>query len=495
MLALQLHLPALQVVIPLLAAALCALFRRGLLAWAITLIASWLAFAAAIMLLRQVLNEGVISYELGGWPPPIGIEYRVDLINAFVLMVVSGVGAVIIPYARKSIEARFGSTEQAWFYSMYLLALTGLLGVTITGDAFNIFVFLEVSSLASYVMIAMGRDRRGLIAAYQYLIMGTVGATFIVIGIGLLWAMTGTLNLYDLSQRIPEIQNTRPVLAALAFLTVGISLKLALFPLHLWLPNAYAHAPSVASAFLAGTATKVAIYLLLRFFFTVFGGAAFFETTPLPEILLVLSLMAMFAASIVAVFQSNVKRMLAYSSVAQIGFITLGISYATQTGLTGAMSHVFNHAIMKAGLFLLIGNVLFQLGSVKIEDMAGIGRKMPITMAGFVILGLSLLGVPGTVGFISKWYLGLAAVEEGQWWLVALIVIASLVTMLYIGRVVEVAYFREPTARVAKLREAPAALLAPAFVLVGAAIYFGLDTSLSVGLAQQAASLLLNAVY
>ena len=490
-----LHLPALQVVLPLIAAPLCAIFRRGFVAWLITLAASWLAFAAAIGLLMRVLDQGVISYELGGWMAPIGIEYRVDLINAFVLLVVSGVGAVIVPYARTSIAARFGDTEQAWFYTMYLLTLTGLLGVTITGDAFNIFVFLEISSLSSYVMIAMGRDRRGLTAAYQYLIMGTVGATFIVIGIGLLWAMTGTLNLNDLAQRIPAIENTRPVLAALAFLTVGISLKLALFPLHLWLPNAYAYAPSVTSAFLSGTATKVAIYLLLRFFFTVFGGERFFQTTPLPEILLILSLVAMFAASIVAVFQSNVKRMLAYSSVAQIGFITLGISFATETGLTGAMTHIFNHAIMKAGLFLLIGCVLFRLGSVKIEDMAGIGRKMPLTMAGFVVLGLSLLGMPGTVGFISKWYLGLAAVEQGQWWLVALIVIASLVTMLYVGRVVEVAYFREPTEKVAQLREAPATLLVPAFVLVGAAIYFGLDTSLSVGLAQQAASLLLNAVY
>jgi multicomponent Na+:H+ antiporter subunit D len=490
-----LHLPALQVVLPLLAAPLCAIFRRGFLAWLITLIASWAAFAAAIGLLLRVLDEGVVSYALGGWAPPIGIEYRVDLINAFVLLVVSGVGAVIIPYARASITARFNDTQQALFYTMYLLALTGLLGVTITGDAFNIFVFLEISSLASYVMIAMGRDRRCLTAAYQYLIMGTVGATFIVIGIGLLWAMTGTLNLNDLAQRLPEINETRPVLAALAFLTVGISLKLALFPLHLWLPNAYAYAPSVTSAFLAGTATKVAIYLFLRFFYTVFGGEGFFQTTPLPEIFLILSLVAMFAASIVAVFQDNIKRMLAYSSVAQIGFITLGISYATETGLTGAMAHIFNHAIMKAGLFLLIGNVLFRLGSVKIEDMAGIGRTMPLTMAGFVLLGLSLLGTPGTVGFISKWYLALAAVEQGQGWLVALIVIASLVTMIYIGRVVEVAYFREPSEKVAQLREAPATLLVPAFVLVGAAIYFGLDTSLSVGLAQQAASLLLNAVY
>ena len=190
------HLPALQVVIPLIAAALCALFRHYFLAWFITILASWLSFAIAILLLLQVMSRGVISYELGGWVAPIGIEYRIDLLNAFVLLIVSGVGAVIVPYAQKSISQSIEKSQQSWFYSMYLMALTGLLGVSITGDAFNIFVFLEISSLASYVMIAMGPDRRGLTAAYQYLIMGTVGATFIVIGIGLLWAMTGTLNLY-----------------------------------------------------------------------------------------------------------------------------------------------------------------------------------------------------------------------------------------------------------------------------------------------------------
>ncbi|MDA0785278.1 MAG: monovalent cation/H+ antiporter subunit D family protein [Proteobacteria bacterium] len=489
------HLPALQVVIPLLAAPLCALFRRGFIGWLIAVVANWLAFAASIGLLFRVMNEGVISYAMGGWAPPIGIEYRVDMINVFVLLVVSGVGAVIIPFARTGTAARFNDTDQAWFYTMYLLALTGLLGVTITGDAFNIFVFLEISSLASYVMIAMGRDRRALTAAYQYLIMGTVGATFIVIGIGLLWAMTGTLNMADLAQRIPEINHTRPVLAALAFLAVGISLKLALFPLHLWLPNAYAYAPAVASAFLAGTATKVAIYLFLRFFYTVFGGGEFFASTPIPAMFLALSIVAMFAASTVAVFQADVKRMFAYSSVAQVGFITLGISMVSDAGLTAAMVHLFNHAIMKAGIFMLLGAVMFRLGSVKLEDMAGIGRKMPFTMAGIVILGLGLIGTPGTSGFVSKWWIVLAALEKDQWWLVALILVASLITMIYVGRIVEVAYFREPSAKAVTLREAPLMMLIPAYVLVAATIYFGLDTEWSVGLAQRAAAALLAGTY
>ncbi|MEO8164433.1 MAG: proton-conducting transporter membrane subunit, partial [Betaproteobacteria bacterium] len=265
------HLPALQIVVPLIAAPLCILLRRATLAWVISMAATASAAIISILLLAQVLDSGPLSYLLGSWPAPWGIEYRIDAVNAFVLVLVAVVGTVIVPYARRSVEAEIRGEQHYLFWGTYLLCFTGLLGVSITGDAFNIFVFLEISSLSSYVLIAFGRDRRALVASYQYLIMGTIGATFIVIGIGLLYLMTGTLNLADLAQRIGEMPLHRPQLAALAFLTVGISLKLALFPLHLWLPNAYAYAPSVSTAFLATTATKVALYLLLRFGYTVFG--------------------------------------------------------------------------------------------------------------------------------------------------------------------------------------------------------------------------------
>jgi multicomponent Na+:H+ antiporter subunit D len=227
----------------------------------------------------------------------------------------------------------------------------------------------------------------------------------------------------------------------------------------------------------------------------VFGGEGFFLSTPLPEVFLVLSVVAIFAASTVAVFQVNLKRMFAYSSVAQIGFITLGISYAAETGLTAALVHLMNHAIMKAGIFMLLGCVIFRLASMRIDDLAGIGRKMPFTSAGIVILGLGLLGVPGTSGFISKWWLVLAALENGQWWLVALIVIASLITMLYVGRFVEAAYFREPSKKAMNVREAPLSMLIPSYVLVVTTVYFGLDTTWSVGLALDAAASLLSAAY
>jgi multicomponent Na+:H+ antiporter subunit D len=488
------HLPALQVVIPLLGAVLSAFLRRGRSAWALALVISWLMFGVSILLLMKVLAGGPISYHLGGWAPPIGIEYRVDLLSAFVLIIVSGVGAVIMPFARVSVANEIDGDKQVWFYTMYLLCLTGLLGITITGDAFNVFVFLEVSSLSTYVLIALGRDRRALLAAYQYLIVGTIGATFYVIGVGLLYLVTGSLNIVDVASRLtdPSLHHERAILAALAFITVGVSLKLALFPLHVWLPGAYAHAPSMATAFLAGTATKVAIYVLIRYFYSVFGVAISFKTLPITEVLVVMSVAAMFIASLLAVFESDLKRMLAYSSLSQVGYITLGIALANVQGLTGAIVHLLNHAVMKTALFMALGAVVYRIGTVRLDDIAGIGRRMPLTMAAFVVGGMALVGVPGTAGFVSKWYLALGAFERGWWPLVFLILGSSLIAVVYVGRVVEAAWFREPSEAVAKASDPPLSMLLPILLLAAATIYFGINTEASAGLARLAAEALLG---
>ncbi|MBI3435213.1 MAG: monovalent cation/H+ antiporter subunit D family protein, partial [Proteobacteria bacterium] len=240
MTALREQLAALQVVIPLFGALLAALLRRGLHAFVVALAVTWTLPVIAAALLWQTLTGGPVSYALGGWAPPIGIEYRVDTLNAFVLLLVTAIGAIIMPFARRSVAREIEDDRQAWFYCMYLLCLTGLLGITVTGDAFNVFVFMEISSLSSYVLIALGRDRRALFAAFQYLIMGTIGATFYVIGIGFLYLLTGSLNIADIASRLGAVapDQGRAIIAAFAFLTVGISLKLALFPLHVWLPNA-----------------------------------------------------------------------------------------------------------------------------------------------------------------------------------------------------------------------------------------------------------------
>lgn len=485
------HLPVLQVVLPLTAAPLCVLLR-GRAAWLLTLLACGWALVAAAWLLWRVLAEGTLSYALGGWAAPWGIEYRVDTANAYVLLLVAAIGAVVAVFAGPSIARELPEDRQSLFYTAYLLCLAGLLGITITGDAFNVFVFLEISSLATYTLISLGNDRRALTAAYRYLIMGTLGATFILIGIGMLYALTGTLNMADLAVRLPAVADTRTVRAAFAFLVVGVSLKLALFPLHLWLPNAYAYAPSAATALLAATATKVAVYLLLRFFFTVFGPAFSFEVMELDYLLLPLALAGILITSASAIFQDNIKKLLAYSSVAQVGYMILGVSFGSQLGVTAALLHLFNHALMKGALFLVLGCVVYRINSVHIRDFAGLGRAMPWTLAAFVVGGLSLIGVPLTAGFISKWYLLIGAMERGWWPVAALVLLSSLLAVVYVWRVVEAAYFQPLPADRPVPAEAPLLLLLPTWLLAGANIYFGLDTRLTVGIAEQAAQGLLG---
>jgi len=485
------HLPILQIIVPLMAAPICVALRHPRATWLWALIISWLCLAMSVALLQQVLATGPISYELGDWAAPWGIEYRIDTLNAFVMVIVTAIGATVLPFAKASVEAEIPEDRIYLFYTMLLLCLTGLLGITITGDAFNLFVFLEISSLSSYVLISMGSDRQALVAAYRYLILGTVGATFYIIGVGLMYMMTGTLNIADLSTLMPAVADTRTIQAALAFLTVGLCVKLALFPLHMWLPNAYAYAPSVVTVFLAATATKVAVYALIRVVFTIFGGVALLDVIQVRDLLMGLAIIAMFTGSAVAIYQLNIKRMLAYSSIAQIGYMILGLSFDTVTGVTAGIVHLFNHALTKGSLFMAMGCVMFVIGSVRLEDMSGLGKRMPITMAAFVAGGLSLIGVPLSAGFISKWYLILAALEQGWWPIAMLVVLSSLLAVIYVWRVVEVVYFRLPPDGV-EITEAPLSMIIPMLVLVGATYYFGIDATTTLDVAGRAAEALLG---
>jgi len=487
------HLPVLLVVVPLVAAPIAALLNRPRLSWAVAVAATLWALYAALELLSQTMASGAIHYELGGWTAPYGIEYVVDAANAWVVVIVALIGALVTPYARASVEQEITEDRIPLFYAAFILCLTGLLGIAVTGDVFNVFVFLEISSLSAYALIALGSDRRALTASFQYLIMGSVGATFIVIGIGLMYVMTGTLNMADLADRLPEVSGTRTIPVAFTFLTVGITLKLALFPLHLWLPNAYTYAPSAVTAFIASTATKVGVYLLLRFFFTIFGVTFSFDVMQLDRILMPLALIAIVTMSLVAIYQENVKRLLAYSSVAQIGYMVLGISFASVLGLTAGILHLFNHALMKGALFMSMGCVMYRVGSVRLERMNGLGRAMPWTMAAFVVGGLSLIGVPFTVGFISKWYLVQAALEQGMWPVAGVVLLGSLLALMYVWKVVEVAYFREADPELG-ISEAPLSLLVPTWVLVLGNLYFGINASDSVGIATRAAEALLGAL-
>jgi multicomponent Na+:H+ antiporter subunit D len=249
----------------------------------------------------------------------------------------------------------------------------------------------------------------------------------------------------------------------------------------------------VVSAFLAATATKVALYAMIRFIYTVFGTEFTFSEMHIQVLLVPLAAAGVLIGSVVAVFQHGVKGMLAQSSVAQIGYMLLGIGIMSVTGLTASLLHLFNHALIKGALFLAIGTLSFRLGTTRLSALAGIARQMPWTMAAFVIAGLSLIGVPGTVGFVSKWYLILAAVQNGWWPVVVLVLIASLIAVIYIWRVVEVAYFGERPADAPVVAEAPMAMLIPTWILVVANLYLGIDTGLTVGLAGDIAAGLIGA--
>ena len=490
------QLPILQIIIPLLSAPLCVVLRQRQLVWAIAVAVCWVSLACAIGLLVQTMDHGPIVYDVGGWPAPLGIVYQVDPLAALVLVIVTSVASVVMPYAPRVLEAEVAKEKHYLFYAALLLCMTGLLGMTITGDIFNVFVFLEISSLSSYALISMGPQRKALMASYRYLVMGTIGSTFLLIGIGLAYMMTGTLNMVDLAERLQGVESSRTIRTAFAFLTVGISIKMAIFPLHVWLPDAYAYAPSVVTSFLASTATKVSCYLLLRVIFTVFGVTFAFDAMRLDTVLMPLSLAAIFVASTVAIYQTNVKRLLAYSSIAQIGYLVLGLSFASVTGLTACMVHMFNHALMKGTLFLVMGCIALRLGSVELSDMKGLGRRMPIVMGMFVIGGMNLIGIPLTSGFISKWFLIKAAMEKDLWIVALATLVSSLLAFVYILRVVEVAYFQEPDAETLlkdeSIAKTPLSMLVPTAVMAVATIVFGVYPTLPVTVAQQAAEMLLG---
>ena len=490
---LRTQLPVLLVILPMISAPLCVLIRRARWAWGLALVVTWSGLWMAVQLLHRVLVSGTISYQLGGWPPPWGIELRIGLLGAFVLVIVSGISSTVLAAAPGSLPKEVPESRHYLFYACFLLCMTGLLGMTAAGDAFNVFVFLEISSLSGYTLIALGPTRRALIAAFRYLMMGTIGGTFILLGVGLLYQLTGTLNIADLGQRLALVEpGNRTVLVALACIVVGASIKLALLPLGIWLPNAYTFAPAEVTAFLAATSTKVAFFVLVRFIYEIFGAPLAFDRLHLDWILLPMALLAMFVGSTVAIFQRDVKRLLAYSSLAQVGYMVLGVALVTHEGLAGGIVHLFNHALTKSGLFLALAAVVLRLGSTRLDDLGGLGRRMPWTAAAFTLGGLSLIGVPLTAGFVSKWYLVRGALAADRFWIAAAILLSSLLALVYVWRVVEVLYFRPAKGLALEAREAPASILIPTWFLIAGVLFFGFRASFTGHLAEQAARLLIE---
>ena len=488
------HLPALQVVVPMLSAPLIVLLQPRGLAWAAATVAALMSFAIAVTLTVAVLDGQTLEYAMGGWPAPFGITLSVDALSALVLLIVTGAGSIALIAAKPSIDQQIEAERQPLFYSAWMLALSGLAGIVVAADAFNIFVFMEISSLASYILIAGGPDRRTLPAVFKYLIMGTIGATFYLIGVGLIYMMTGTLNMADMEVRLNEVTDINPVLVAAGFITIGLALKAAVFPLHVWVPNAYTHAPHMVTVFLAACATKVAMYVLIRFDYMIFQTALEGHQLQFALFAMPLAILGILVASAVAIFEGHLKRLLASSSVAQIGYILLGASFVSIAGLSASAAHMFNHALAKGGLFLAVACLAYQYKDLRLSQLGGASKAMPWTCAAIVVCGLSLIGVPGTAGFISKWLLINAALQSGAWgWaLVVIILVSSLMAVVYVWRIVEALYFQAPTEDSEVAREAPMQLLIITGLVAMLNIYFGLFPHIPLDLANSAAALLLG---
>ena len=447
----------------------------------VALVASGMAFITALYVAAMVVVSGqpVVHY-LGGWRPPWGIEFHVDYLSAVMAVLITSLSFLVLLFSKEALGERL-TQRSHFYYALYLLFTMGMTGMSMTGDLFNLYVFLEVTALTGYALVAVG-DPEAPFAAFRYIVVGTLGASFYLLGLAYLYGMTGSLNFIDVARRLQAYHDSRTAMVALAFLLTGFGIKAALFPLHTWLPDAYSYSPNVTTAFMAAVGTKVGAYGIFRVLYTIYQIGSWPQHLPITSIMGWLAAAGIIVGSVLAIAQTDLKRMLAYSSVSQIGYILLGFSLVNAAGITGAVLHIINHAFMKACLFMVSGAVVLRLGHRDIRRFAGLGKQMPVAMAAFTIAALSMVGLPPTAGFFSKWYLVLGALRAGKWPFVVIILVSSLLNAVYFFRILERVYFTkrlEPTPsdiHPSEIRPLPASIVAPLSITAVGILVLGLGS-------------------
>jgi multicomponent Na+:H+ antiporter subunit D len=463
------HIPALVVILPLLGA-LAASLLPARTAWGVAMAISVLCLAMVAALWLNLRPEAYLYYLLGGLQQLNGIELKIDSLALFMLTIIAVGAAACVLHMQRSLEGEVEESRRHLLYAAVLMAVAGFNGMAVTHDAFNLYVFLEISSLSIYALVACGKERQAVSSAFQYLLLGTVGATFILIGIGLIYITTGTLNM-DLMAAGLKDKPLRPLLAAYGFIAAGSMLKMGLFPLHYWLPSAYRHSPGTVTAFMAGMATKLSAYAMMRLLYTLHGTAS------LGPLLVLCGVLAVLAGSVLALRQNDLKRMLAFSSIAQMGYIAIGIGLATPLALIAVISQMLAHALAKTTLFLCVANMSFRLGKpATLENTRGLATTMPYSAMGFTLAMLALVGLPLTAGFIAKWHLIAAAMTAPLWLAIPLLLVVvagSVLALAYGWKTIESLY-----AKSSKIKEddAPLVMLLPVGALVAGLFYAGLNT-------------------
>lgn len=471
------YAPALIVLAPLVGALLTVALalNHARRARAIVLLSVLASLAAGADALRLCSGGETLTYPFGGWAAPYGIVYRIDMLAALMTVLIGSVGVAVFTYAGRSTEAELPGNEGAFFATGALL-IAALQGMVVTGDLFNLYVFLEIGSIAAYSLIAAGGGAASL-ASFRYLLVGTVGASFYLLGVGYVFAMTGTLNMTDMAALLPALGSPVPLLLATAFVITGFALKMPLFPMHGWLPDAYTYAPSAASALIAALMGKVSAFALLRVVYDVFWPALAPLELPIAPVLGWLASAAILAGSVMALAQTDLKRLLAYSSVGQLGYVALGLALANRHALIGAVLHIIGHAVTKGCLFLIAGAVSYREGVRSEPALRRMARKMPASMGAFVVAALSMIGVPPTIGFFSKWYLVLGAIEAEHIAFVAVLLLSTLLNVWYFFRLIEGIYFAEAGHEAhdgaPRRAELPQTMLAPILGMAAATVVLG----------------------
>lgn len=384
---------------------------------------------------RQVLESGPIEYQLSGWPAPSGILWVLDGLSGLLMTALSGVGLVALFFAGPVEPGRLGARIVP-YYTLISMLIAALAGITLSADLFNLFVFLEVGALCSYGLVGIAGGR-ALISAFRYLILGTIGASIYLLGVGYLYAATGTLNMQDLARRLPGAYDSKAVLTGLTFLFIGLAIKMALVPMHGWLPDAYTHAPEAVSPLLASLVTKVALYAVIRITFWVLGAGAVLEDIPMLLLLNIGGILATVVGAFLALTQRDLKRMFAYGGISHVGLILMAMTLGNEKGFAGGLFYLVNDAVMQASLFFIAGTALAFFRASDLDQLPQLRGQTPWLYATLIVMAMSMIGIPPTGGFFGKWYIVLAAIEVGNWVAVAAVVGATLLTMGYFIRIIE----------------------------------------------------------
>lgn len=426
-----------------------------------------LALILSIFSVGLVNKFGILVYTVGGWKPPLGISMVLDGLSAFMLVTVNLIAFLVSVY---SIDYMKRFTSKWKFYTLFLLMLAGMNGVIITGDLFNLFVFLEIASVASYALVAFGTEKHELEAAFKYAVMGTIASLFVLLGIVFLYSFTSTLNMADMANVLSEKGHANIITLVSALFIMGFGLKAALVPFHAWLPDAHPSAPAPISAMLSGVLIKsLGVYALCRIFYNVIG-----ISPNISSVLMFLGVLSMVVGVFLAIGQWDLKRLLAYHSISQIGYIILGIGLGTPLGILGGLFHLFNHSVFKSLLFLNSGSVEYATGTRDLKRMGGLMSKMPVTGSTGLVASMSIAGIPPFNGFWSKLIIILATVEAGKYWYAFWAVIASVLTLASFMKVMRYAFFNDLKETLGKVKESPLFMKASMIAFAVICIFGGL---------------------